>query len=596
MDNQNTNGLNGVNNIGETINPLPNTNPELQNQNNNIITPIAPDAPENKLIQEEENSGSAVVNSIPAASATPIRPSLDAILNGAPMANQTSQNNGVIGNVGQTPLNNNTPITPVNEAGSTSAEPVVNVAPIFESIEPVQETANTLHNEPIASTDTIGVNNGNVSNEFVAPITEGVPTFESVPTTNENNNINQGKNSIENETLTSMSNSIENPTVTSIKIGEPQEIKPISPVESLEENMNQENASINVENLNTNIDSITPVLPPNDFASVPVPPIQNDNKKKKKKKEPKENGTNVSSKALIVILLIILIAAIGFGVYYFLTMVKTKAESVTIVTNDLNLELGSFLSQNIDNYATITGYQKENCTLDLDSINMSKVSTYKYKVTCGTTEKEGTVIVNDTTKPEVVVSDLTLAPNSNLNVADFIEKCTDASKCSYSFINDVEGLTAKVGEYDVEILVSDEYNNTTTATAKLIISRNAPVKYLTCVSKGEVLDDIAATYTNTYKIGIDAKDTFVNATRTANFIFKDKASYESIANSYDKNVGIHEIVGTENFVPTENKIAIKLERTLSEISFDINGNNNRTMSNNATIIRAWLSGLDYTCN
>lgn len=600
MDNQNTNGLNGVNNVGETINPLPNTNPELQSGNNNIITPITP---ENKLMQEDEGSGSAIVNSIPAASATPIRPSLDAILNGTSVENNVAQNNMVSL---EQPVVNNAVASPINEASATPIEPIVNASPIFESIEPTTEVPNTINTQAITPAENVEANNAKVTSEFVEPITKE-PTFESIPTTStiettpiatENNNINQGNSAVENEISSPMASPIENPTIASIKIGEPQEIKPISPVESLEDTIiKQENMPINAENLNRDMGNINPILPPNDFASVPVPPEQNNNNKKKKKKErePKE-GANVSSKALIVILLIILVAAIGFGVYYFLNILKTKAEPITIVTNDLNLELGSFLSQNIDNYATITGYQKENCTLDLNNIDMSKVSTYKYKVICGNTESEGTVIVNDTTKPQVTTTDITLAPNATLNAADFIEKCVDASKCNYSFATDVEGLTSKVGEYDVEILVSDEYNNTTTATAKLIISRNAPVKYLTCVAKEQVLEDISASFINTYKIGIDAKDTFVNATRKADFIFKDTASYESFANSYDKNVGIHEIVGTESFIPTENKISIKLERTLAEISFDINGNNNRTISNNATIIRAWLSGLDYTCN
>ena len=145
MDNQNTNGLNGVNTVGETINPLPNTNPELQNRNNNIISPIAP---ENKLMQEEEGSGSTTMSSIPVTPATPVRPSLDSILNGAPMENNVAQNNRV--NLEQ-PVINNTVVSPVNEASATPIEPVVNASPILESIEPTNETPNSIHAHAIPS-------------------------------------------------------------------------------------------------------------------------------------------------------------------------------------------------------------------------------------------------------------------------------------------------------------------------------------------------------------------------------------------------------------------------------------------------------------
>ena len=578
MDNQNTNGFNGGTHVENNNNPLPNTNPELQS-NNNIITSVTPQS--NLFQKEEEESGNTAFVNPSENRIEPqpvIKPTLDSILNGNSEVGMQQGNETISGNTTNRPLET----TVLNNENNIQVDSTLNVAPNnFEN--------GTLESKPIENVNTIISNNSSPSINTLDTLNQNsntVSTLESIPKTS-SLNTTESLNYVVDRSQIEMQTQNNINTIKDIYNEENSTKEGIIPVEKLENT-----TVMHEETINSN-----PQMQQDDFFSVPVPPEENTGKKKKKKeKKNKKESANVSSKALVVILLLILIAAIGFGVYYFLNMAKEKANMISIETRDVTLELGSIISQNVDNYATITGMQKENCKVNIEDVDTTKVSTYKYKVICGTLEKEGTIIVNDTTKPQVVTNDVTLAPNSTLNAADFIERCIDASTCTYSFVTPVDGLTSIIGEYEVEILISDAYNNATNATAKLIIERNAPVKYFTCTSKVQKLEDISASYMNTYKIGIDNKDNFSSAIRIAEFFFNDANSYESIAKSYDNALGIHGIIGEGILNPNFNRISIKANRTLSEISNDINGNNNRTMANNANIIRAWLSGLDYTCN
>lgn len=395
-----------------------------------------------------------------------------------------------------------------------------------------------------------------ISNEPVvnpAPVQNDV-TVETIP--NETSNVNNATPVM--ETIPEASTE----TVTT----NPQPLENPEPVETLE--------------TPTEVLSTTPQ---DDFGAVPVPPVTDEDKKDKKGNQ---------SRIIILILILVLIAAIGFGVYYFLNLAKNSTKNIAIQTKDVYLELGETLSNNIDDYATISGYSKENCTLEVNNIDINKVSTYKYAITCGSKKAEGTAIVDDTKGPIVETTDLTLVPGSTIKPEDFIENCTDATSCSYEFVTDITGLTGNEGEYDIEIVVSDEYSNKTNITAKLIITNNAPVRYMTCTGGKEDIDSNAS-LVNSYKIGIDANDNFYNAQRISVFTFEDKKDYENARNSYNKELGLHNIIGTETFNDNKNTITIKSSKTLEEMGSDLNAK----FPTNATSISNWMWGIaSYTCN
>lgn len=555
MDNQNTNGVNGSN-LGQMNNQVPNNN----TMNNGSVSPVTSDT-------TEESSGTSTIPNTPnvvestiveeTPTIEPVKPTLDSILNGSPIEEPVT-NVDTLETIVPTNTNieNKAPIAPEISNSET------NTAPIME----------------------------NIPNDAVVDTSASVaPTIETIP----ENMLKEEPTSVGNPTPI-VENTMGESTVIDLNptLEEPQvEVTPTIP--TLEtpvqpETINTENIEQlqEVQPINPQSETIEPVpeTPMDDFNAVPVPPVFEEEGKGKKKKEG-------NRKTLIILLLILLVVAIGFGVYYFLTMAKDVSNN-SITTKEVKVELGNTLSNNIDDYAVINGYNKNDCKLNLDNVNINKVSTYKYTVTCGKVSEEGTIIVDDTTKPKVVTNDLTLLPNATLNAEDFIEECADATKCSYEFQTDVTNLTKTTGEYDITIIVSDEYNNQTEVTAKLIVSRSAPARYLTCTKKDESIEDISATLVDSYKIGIDASDNFYNAVRSSEFKFQNKNDYTKIVNSYNEADGIHGILGKATFDETNTKILVKGNKTLEDMNKELNGK----LPTNSNILRAYLSGLGYICN
>lgn len=330
----------------------------------------------------------------------------------------------------------------------------------------------------------------------------------------------------------------------------------------------------------------TPSIEPmqDNFGAVPVPPVfENENKKEKKD----------NKKIIYILLIVVLIAGVGFGIYYFLTAAKTTATTGGIVTKDLKLELGNALSENIDDYATISGYNKNECKIDTKNISLTKVGAYKFYVTCGEQVVEGTAIVDDTTNPEVITNEVIVFPNATITIEDFIESCVDASQCTYKFVDENEVTTAlkTIGEHDIKILVSDEYNNESTISAKLVVSNDAPVKYLTCTGESEDVDDIYATLTNSYKFGVSSSNKIYNVKKISSYSFEESEDYLAIANNYNESTGINGTIGKATFNQPEKTIVIKADTTLEKMNTELN----LTLPDDANTIQFYLTINGYTC-
>lgn len=321
------------------------------------------------------------------------------------------------------------------------------------------------------------------------------------------------------------------------------------------------------------------------FNAVPTPPEITENKKNKKK----------NNKTLLYILFVlVLIAAVGFGVKFFLTNAKKNAPGKEIGIKEVKLELGAEITNNIDDYATITGYNKAECTIDKSGISTKKVGAYKFYITCSGQKVEGTAVVDDTTKPEVIMNEVLVAPNANITVNDFISSCVDASKCTYKFANEDTVKTAlkAAGEYKIEIIISDEYNNESTVTANLIVSNEAPVRYLTCTGPSEDIDEIYATLTNSYKFGISSANNIYGIVKNAEFKYSEVDDYNKAKNSYNEKDGIHNIKGEASFSEKNKTITIKSKETLKELNTELG----LTLGEDANTLQMYMTILGYTCN
>ncbi len=338
------------------------------------------------------------------------------------------------------------------------------------------------------------------------------------------------------------------------------------------------------------IPSISPIEPmpntnPNDnFNSVPVPPVFTDPTPEKK---------NDKNKIVTIVLLVLVVLAVGFGLYYFLVIAKNnKKPVVSVIPKEVHLDLKDEIPTSADVYADISGIDVASCTVDTSKINNQTVNTYSYTINCNGTTADGVAIVEDTTKPEVVLNDLEVLVGNTPNAKDFIEYCIDASSCTYKLNSDLTTMINTPGNYEVEITVTDAYTNSTDVVANLTVSPTVAASYFTCTSEEEALDEIFATTTSTYKIGISADDTFYNATKVTKIVFDEKNDYLTQVEGYNPTIGINGIIGTASFDKINKTIIVKDDKSFQELLEELNASN---LADNSGVIRAFFMMQGYTC-
>lgn len=333
----------------------------------------------------------------------------------------------------------------------------------------------------------------------------------------------------------------------------------------------------NISNNNTN-SSVPNFFVPNSneggtnniFESVPTPPSMNDfnhmptNKKSKK-----------MSKTTIILLVILLICIIGAGIYFVLTNVKnpTSKGTINLISDPLMWELGTELPSDVSRYATITGFDQSNCKVDTSKVDKTKKGSYEYTLTCGNLSKSGKIILDDKSAPVVTVKELTVLPGTKVQIEDFIVSCSDASNCSYGLENSsvsLEQMAMEEGSYQFNIIVSDDYNNQATVALNLVVSNNAPVKYMYCTPTESEDSEINATLQIAYNYGINNDNVLVKTEKIYTYTFDVEEDYLKVKNAYDEATGIQGTVGVTAFDDDEFIITITKALTEEDLANEFN--------------------------
>lgn len=242
----------------------------------------------------------------------------------------------------------------------------------------------------------------------------------------------------------------------------------------------------------------------------------------------------------IVIVIIIILLAIG-GLYY---GYKNYYKKNYLKVKDVTVELGSKLSTNIKDYIKCDNY--DDYKLDLSSVvtdnegKVTSVGEYAFKVIKNDAVNRGKVFVKDTTKPIVSVIDLTVGVNEEYNAYDFVNSCTDLSMpCIVSFKDANDGdLSGKVGNYKIEIIISDNANNKVNKIVNLTVKEGYSFKEVK--EKDFNVDHTSndkSNWNNTYTIkfekALDEESTEFNELLE---------SYSIKEFTYDKNIKEKEII------------------------------------------------------
>jgi len=190
-------------------------------------------------------------------------------------------------------------------------------------------------------------------------------------------------------------------------------------------------------------------------------------KKKKEKIKPskaaKKQQNIVSLGALIVIIFLVLF-------YKFVIDVPGEEDFVPLT---VTIELGDKLPIRTSNYVRPGVGEKVDELLyikDTSKVILEEVGEYEFSIKHNGITKYGTVIIKDTTKPDLITRDVTIVEGSDYKASSFVESCRDHSGCNYSFQD--EEVTKKYtspGSYVIYIIATDAYGNSVNKKANLFI-------------------------------------------------------------------------------------------------------------------------------
>ncbi|MEG1363840.1 MAG: hypothetical protein RSC92_05375, partial [Clostridia bacterium] len=262
------------------------------------------------------------------------------------------------------------------------------------------------------------------------------------------------------------------------------------------------------------------------------PPIINNNKKKQKP----------LNKILFTILIIVLICGVAYGVYYYLSLSKPK---VTVKTKPLIVNVDAKLSDNINDYVTITGANSANCVLNTSNVDTKKEGEYTYKVTCGKESFSGKIVVKDTVGPIVVLKDVYVLVNETIKPDDFISTCSEKD-CVYSFVDKklLETNLQKIGTYEIEIIVTDKKDNKTNVKGQLFVLPEKVKLVFSCLSKEEKLTTPVASKTINDRFPINDTNNYLGyATRLYKYVFADETTYKTAIGEKKETISFDNITG-----------------------------------------------------
>lgn len=366
-----------------------------------------------------------------------------------------------------------------------------------------------------------------------------------------------------------------------VSLGEIGNIEPVAPIESIDTlDDSSTNVPEYVDNNGYDIPEPINVNPTPNFDSIgTVPPVveshdtPNNNAPKKK-----------TNKTIILMIVVLVIAAVGVGVYIMLNMANRKT-APTVTLKDVKIEVNSEVSTLISDYAN----NATNCSLDVTAIkDTSKVGTVsEFIVTCNGVEYKGKATIVDSKAPVVEVNDVTVAINGEVKPEDFIKSCDDATECTYKFKEEdkvIENLKV-AGEYQTTIIVSDEANNSTEVTAKLIV-KDGPVAVMTlkCSKRND-------NYKLIYTLGFSADGNLIDeATKSYEFSF-DEAAYKKLKEESGNvdTITYSNISGKPDFNDDNKTLTISVDIS------NINTEMKTTLSKSYQEVRAYFVRQGYSC-
>ena len=145
----------------------------------------------------------------------------------------------------------------------------------------------------------------------------------------------------------------------------------------------------------------------------------------------------------------------------------------TIQLKNIDVELGTSLSHDVNDYLKSGKRFANEYKLYLDGVDVNTIGKYSYKVKYNKHTKTGYINVVDKTKPEVVFNDnVVISSKEDFNINNLMLSCIDKSlPCTVTLINESDYDKLKnVGNYSMNVKVSDSAGNYVTKKVNVTVT------------------------------------------------------------------------------------------------------------------------------
>lgn len=183
--------------------------------------------------------------------------------------------------------------------------------------------------------------------------------------------------------------------------------------------------------------------------------------------------SNPRKSKLIFVIIILVFSCFCVG------LVVLRGKYTLNVKKDLVFEVGSTLTKDVSLFVNNkvtdeSDYQLLFTSVPIEDDVLTTVGEYTFKVKYKNITKKGIIKVVDTVAPIVEVTDLTIGVDEELDLNNFITKCEDYSmpcKVDYKDSKDASK-SESIGEYTLDIVISDLVGNKVTKTVNLEVKDN----------------------------------------------------------------------------------------------------------------------------
>lgn len=257
------------------------------------------------------------------------------------------------------------------------------------------------------------------------------------------------------------------------------------------------------------------------------------------KKEKKKKNNKIAQRVQNSTALMSLIVIIALGVFFY--WYKHHPTEKDFQPKTVHVELGDALPIRGSDYVTPgvgTEVDEVLYAIDLKDVKVEVVGEYPFSVTYKGIVKTGTVVVEDTTPPELTVKEYTIQEGNNYDASKFVVDCIDYSGCNYSFQSENEANYDTPGSYVVYVTATDAYQNITTKKASLIVEAAGTLKRY--VKFYDFNFKTGYEYSEEYMITFMDYDTYsaiLRGTYKIVYKYQEESKYKEAVKNYSGEVG-----------------------------------------------------------